>query len=221
MKIKKELIKRIIFDLDNTLIDWKEEYWNSLNKTFEELNLEYSNNDINKIKDAIDIYEDGRNLTYNKQKMQNTIEDELGYKLPVEFIDIWMKHLGMCIPEKLDESIPETLQYLKEKYDLVILSNWLKESQIERLKNAGLYEYFTDLYMTEDIPMKPNKESFEIAKGKYKEDECVMIGDNFKVDIEGAIKAGMQTIYLNKKEMVNDSNRICTIHKISELKKIL
>lgn len=35
-------IKRIIFDLDNTLIDWKEEYWNAVREAFIEMNLQYN-----------------------------------------------------------------------------------------------------------------------------------------------------------------------------------
>ena len=82
-------IKRIIFDLDNTLIEWKEEYWNSINKTFEELNLPYADCTISKVKHAVDVYEDGRMETYNKELMQKTIENELGYKLPKESMNIW------------------------------------------------------------------------------------------------------------------------------------
>ena len=59
------MIKRIIFDLDNTLITWKDEYWNAVNRTFEKLDLQYTDEDIEKIKCAVDYYEDGRNEIYN------------------------------------------------------------------------------------------------------------------------------------------------------------
>ena len=72
------MIKRLIFDLDNTLIDWKEEYWGAVEKSFEDLRLEYTSKDMDAVKRAIDIYEDGRNITYNIEKMQKTVEDELG-----------------------------------------------------------------------------------------------------------------------------------------------
>ena len=78
--------------------------------------------------------------------------------------------------------IKKTLQYLKQKYDLVVLSNWFKKSQDERLKRLGLDKYFSTTYMTENIPMKPNKEAFEIAKGPYEFSECVMVGDSLKTE---------------------------------------
>lgn len=215
-------IKRIIFDLDNTLIEWKEEYWNSINKTFEELNLPYADCTISKVKHAVDVYEDGRMETYNKELMHKTIEHELGYELPKEFMDVWLKHLGNCVPEKIDEAEIETLEYLKNKYDLVILSNWFEFSQNERLKNAGLYKFFTSTYMTEGFPMKPNKEAFEIAKGEFELPECIMVGDNYRVDIQGAIEAGMKGILISKNKNIKlNSKLIAIIDDISELEKIL
>lgn len=216
------MIKRLIFDLDNTLIDWKDEYWNAVSRSFEELEINYTDDDMRAVKRAIDIYEDGRNITYNKEKMKKTVEAELGYKLPDDFMERWSENLKTCIPEKIDNDIIETLEYLSKKYDLVILSNWLRDSQIGRLKNANLYKYFSNFYITEDIPMKPHKESFEIAIGNYEKSECIMIGDSLKTDIKGAINAGIKAIYLNKtldEDIFTDN--ITTIHKVSELKKIL
>ena len=115
------MIKRIIFDIDNTLIDWKDEYWNSLKNVFDELKLPYSNEIRAKIQYAVDNYEDGTNITYTEELMMNAIEKELGYKLPPEFFETWIHYLGMCVPEKAADEVVYTLQYLKQKYDLVVL----------------------------------------------------------------------------------------------------
>lgn len=56
-------IKRIIFDLDNTLIDWKEEYWNAVREAFIEMNLQYNDDTLKKVKRAVDMYEDGIRIT--------------------------------------------------------------------------------------------------------------------------------------------------------------
>lgn len=219
-------IKRLIFDLDDTLIDWKEEYWDAANKALDELQIAYDKSDIDKIKKSVDILEDGTNITYDKKRMLEIINDTLGYKMPENFIDIWLKHLGNCIPDKIDEDITNTLQYLKEKYDMVILTNWFKESQISRMKNVKLYDFFNEIYATEGIPMKPRKESYWTAKGEFEVDECIMIGDSIHFDIEGALNAGMKAIYVKKNAeseipKIEDTNFIATINKISELMQIL
>lgn len=217
------MIKRIIFDIDNTLIDWKAEYWDCLKNVFDELKLPYSSEIKAKIQHAVDNYEDGTNFTYTKESMMKAIEEELGYKLPESFFGIWIRYLGMCVPEKADDEVVYTLQYLKQKYDLVVLSNWFKKSQDERLKRLGLDKYFSTTYMTENIPMKPNKEAFEIAKGPYEFSECVMVGDSLKTDVSGAVNANMNVIFYDRNNIKINSNEhiMATIRKFTELTDIL
>ena len=51
------MIKRVIFDIDNTLIPWKNEYYNEIFEVLKELNTECSNEDFNKIKQAFGEYD--------------------------------------------------------------------------------------------------------------------------------------------------------------------
>ena len=214
-------IKRIIFDLDNTLIDWKDEYSSAIAKTFEQLNIKYTKQDVEAIDNAILIYESGIFLTYKKEDMQKTFEKELGHTLPKEFIDICLKNFAECVPEQIELNTIKTLEYLKEKYDLVVLTNWFKKGQVERLRKTNILKFFTEVYAPEDFPMKPNKESFNMARGKFKIEECLMVGDDIKIDIEGALDAGMKAIYLNKRNnqvlTLSNKNFIKTIHNLSEL----
>ena len=78
-----------------------------------------------------------------------------------------MKYLCNCYSEE-DKSIIPTLEYLSKKYELVILSNWFSYSQIERLKKIGMDKYFKEMYFTDEVKNKPNKEAFIKACGPYK-----------------------------------------------------
>ena len=77
------------------------------------------------------------------------------------------------------------------------------------------------MYAPEDFPIKPNRESFNMSRGKFKIEECLMVGDDIKIDIEGALDAGMKAIYLNKRNnqvlTLSNKNFIKTIHNLSEL----
>lgn len=215
------MIRRIIFDLDNTLIKWKDEYWNAVDRTFDELNLKYSNVDINKIKQAVDYYEDGRYDRYDKKLMHKTLEQFLEYELPKNFVDIWMKNLGDCAPSEVDENVLETLKYLKSKYDLVILTNWFKDSQIKRLKTCKIYDFFTNVYAAENFKMKPDKEAFIVAMGDYKSNECMVIGDSFKTDILGALNANIKSIYLDNTGKITEgeigTNKVKVIYELIDI----
>lgn len=218
-------IKRIIFDLDDTLIDWIDEYSSGTAKAFEELSLPYTMEDIKKLDNAQLIYESGIFKTYNKKDMLATFEKELAYKLPEEFLTLCLKNSEDCIPEKIDEDTLKTLEYLKNKYDLVVLTNWFKECQVERLRKTDILKFFTEVYAPENFPMKPNKESFDIARGYYAPEQCVMVGDSIRIDIEGALNAGMRAVYLNKRNKeapkISNKNFIKEIKNLSELMDIL
>ena len=213
------MIKRIIFDLDNTLITWKDEYWNAVNRTFEKLDLQYTDEDIEKIKCAVDYYEDGRNDRYNKKIMKNTLEQFLEYELPENFIEIWLENLGECAPTTLDKEVIDTLEYLKQKYDLVVLTNWFRYTQVTRLKSAGIIEYFDDIY-TGDTVLKPYKESYMNACGQYSPSECLMIGDTIDKDVLGPNKYGIDSIYYNPEGKEYDKKKIISIDNFNEIKEL-
>ena len=71
------------------------------------------------------------------------------------------------------------------------------------------------------------------AIGTYKPEQCMMIGDNFERDIEGALKAGLQAIYYNpnnteQNEKIsfynlknNEETKQIKYYTISELKEIM
>lgn len=93
----------------------------------------------------------------------------------------------------------ETLEYLKSKdKQLVVLTNWFSKTQISRLKNAFLFDYFDFVYGREYC-LKPNSESFINACCGYSLDECVMIGDDLEKDVYGAMSVGLDAVYYNPK----------------------
>lgn len=51
------MIKRIIFDVDNTLLEWKEEYIFALKNTLDKLNVAYNKEQLESIDNAIVDYE--------------------------------------------------------------------------------------------------------------------------------------------------------------------
>lgn len=214
------MLKRIIFDIDNTLIQWKDEYYQKINQPFEELKIAYTKEDLLNVVKAINNYE--KNYEYfNINSLQEMFCHTLNKKLPENFTNIVLKYFKTCVPDKLPQKEIDTLTYLQQKYDLVVLTNWFKDVQIERLKKVGIYDCFKEIYATEKIKMKPNPESFQTAMGEQKPEECVMVGDNLKQDIQGALNCGIPAIYITLDKKANENKLYKTIHDLTELKKIL
>ena len=216
------MIKRVIFDIDNTLIPWKEEYYNEINEVLDSLNIKHTQEDYNKIKEAFSEYENEYYM-FDRKLMLEYINRYTQKQYPEEFIYGCTKRWADCVPQKLDKSVIDMLEYLKNKYQMVILTDWYADQQIERLKKLGILKYFSKVYSAEKVKRKPFKEAFLQAIENNKPEECIMIGDNFERDIKGALNAGLKAIYYDpKNNMVKEkNNKYYTISKLDEIMNIL
>lgn len=213
------MVKRLIFDVDDTLIKWEDKYWNTLEEVFQELNIEYDKDLLDKVIVAIGTYEQEHQY-YNKQTMLEHINKVTSHNFNMNFLDTALKDFGKCVPKK-DKSLINTLNYLSKRYELVVLTNWFEDAQILRLKNFEIESYFAKVFASENFKVKPNKESFITAMEDKLPEECIMIGDSFKKDIQGAIDAGMKAIYVNPKLPKEEKKDYTIISDIAELKNIL
>lgn len=205
-------IKRIIFDLDNTLIPWSNDYLEAVKKAVVEYNIPVS---YEVMDGAYATYEEYyQNYTY--ENFRKHIKEQVGIDVSLDFIKAWIEYLGdMAMPATAE--LKETLEYLKSKYDLAVLTNGFTDSQGNRLVTAGIREYFTEVYGSEKYN-KPDSRSFIDACGPYSPEECLMVGDIYDIDYKGAIDAGLKAIHYNKKEDGDGKTRVRTL---SELKEIL
>lgn len=192
------MIKKIIFDVDDTLIPWKSEYNLVIEKVLKKLGLEYNKKDIENINKSIDVYEDMYE-TYSKENMLDVVNKVTNRNYPIELVNEMIKEWEDCAPEKMEDEFYKMLEKLSNKYELVVLTNWFADSQEKRLKKSQIFKYFKRVIGTEKIKNKPNKEAFMEAIEDENPKECVMIGDNFEKDVKGALDAGLQAIYINKK----------------------
>lgn len=216
------MIKRVIFDIDNTLIEWKSEYDDEIEKSLKTFKIPYTNNDLKNIFDAMEKYEDTY-YTYKRNQILDFINTYTKKNYPMELLNDVLYRWSLCVPEKLDNSVLETLKYLSQKYEIVILTDWFEKEQENRLKLLGISKYFSKIFAAENVKRKPFKEAFLTAIEKNKPEECIMIGDNFERDIQGALNAGLKAVYFepNSKNLPENKNQYYTISNLAELKNIL
>ena len=218
------MIKRLIIDIDDTLIDWDIEYDSIVvPKVLEELNMEYDPRYADDVTNAIAKYEEYYEY-YKIENMLDIIKKELNKDLPHNAVDVYLENvLEYATPDELPKQYIEILEYLSQKYELVALTNWFRDIQEERLKKVGINKYFKEVFGAENFKAKPNIESFNTARGDKEFSECVMIGDSFEKDVMGAINVGMKAIWVNKrgKQIDFENENIIEINKIEELREIL
>lgn len=111
------------------------------------------------------------------------------------------EYLAIC-PTKtnLFPNAIETLDYLKEKYTLHLISNGFKEACQSKLKHSNLNPYFKTVVISDVFGInKPDPRIFEYAlkNGNAQKEGSIMIGDNIDADVRGAQNVGLDAIFFN------------------------
>ena len=120
----------------------------------------------------------------------------------------------------------ELVRYLAKKYPLTIVTNGFIEVQYEKFDKSGLKNYFSHIVLSEEVGcQKPNPRIFEEAlrmNGLAAED-VVMIGDSWSSDIQGAINAGIDQIWIRKSQDPLPEGQSATylVQSLSEVMEIL
>ena len=209
-------MKRIIFDLDNTLITWKDEYLKALDDALKFHKIEIETKKVDEIIENLEKkYE-----ILTKEILLNDINNTHNLNLEMSFIDTLFENQGLLA--EYDEELIDTIKYLYEKFDsIVLLSNYYKIVQEKRLETAHIKEYFEEIYGGDSNPLKPRKEAFIKAMGNYKPEECIMIGDDLINDIKGAMDLGIKAIAVDHFDKIKEDKEYKVVKRLRELKQIL
>jgi len=192
--------KKYIFDLDYTILipDWsmEDEYFKKY------IPKEQQEEFFKQKQDILNEYE----ITHKKYDLKELSDffESYGFYVSEKVIYGWMIHNGNKIIDKVSDGVKELFEYLKNnKKMIVVLTNWFSETQILRLKRAGLYKYI-DKIVAGDDAMKPSLKAFELAIEDDLKDECIMIGDSIKSDKIGAQRAGIDCYIIDKEHTIMD-----------------
>ncbi len=205
--------KTILFDIDDTLIDFKVDqkiaFMKAMNeigeKCTEEMYEDY--NDIN-----LSLWEELNkgNIALEELflKRFKIFFDKYGIKQDeAEFNNILNKMFqDTGTPIK---GVRETLDKINNIYELVIVSNGPKDQQYHRLKNANFLKYFSKIFISEEMGYnKPDKKYFDIVFSNIKNKEksqILIVGDSISSDIIGGKKVGIDTCWYNINNKENNT----------------
>ena len=206
-------MKKIIFDLDNTLMMFNDDYYNDYSKV---INGTYE--DGIRLYKSIDRYEKDRGL-YNKKELIDFVNNDIGTNYNLDTLSKLENVIANNWVKYIPDGTRDVLEYLYNRYELYVLTNWFSDNQRDRLKNACLLKYFKEVVGADKVLPKPSTDGYKSIIGNTKLDDVIMIGDNVDIDIKGANDAGIKSILVDyRNKYPNYENRITNI---KELKKIL
>lgn len=222
--------KHLFFDFDDTLWDFQKNSALVLEELFQEFALEKKlNTDFETFlasykKTNLELWSSYYKRLITKHDMRdnrfNKVFKQFGYDNYDENLVITKHYLSRGPTGTfLKEGCTETLDYLKEKYKLHIITNGFSESQHIKINSSGLKSYFETVIISDEHQLiKPEEKIFRLAEklsGAAKH-ECVMIGDSLESDIAGALNAGWKAIYFTENK--NHSHNGMSISSLKELK---
>ncbi|MFH1248880.1 MAG: TIGR02253 family HAD-type hydrolase [archaeon] len=220
------MIKAIIFDLDNTLIDFwrfKTVSVNAAIKAMVKKGLNANEKEASKI--IRELYEQrGMEYKYIFQELMMRVNKKVDYRILAHGLIAYRKTRGNFLVSY--KGVRKTLEKLRKKYKLAILSDAPRIKAWLRLVSMRIEDFFEVVVTFDDtMKMKPDASPFMkvLKELKVEPQEAVMIGDNIKRDIMGGRAVGMKTIfakYGNAKRKIK-SNADFEIEKIEELIKIM
>jgi YjjG family noncanonical pyrimidine nucleotidase len=221
---------KIIFDADNTLFDFDRAEATALVKSLAHF-------DLPQPVGLMDFYRamnaklwhqlDDKSITIAQLKQQRA---EQLFKFVGQAVDStqfslhYLDQLAEC--QHLLEHVEHTLNQLAEHSEMAIITNGLARVQKPRFLNSTIQQHFGALVISEELGVaKPDPAIFAHTCDLMQWDspaEVLMVGDNYRCDVQGAADFGMQTCWFNIRQQAHQlSDHNYEIHRFDELLAVL
>jgi putative hydrolase of the HAD superfamily len=227
--------KHLFFDLDHTIWDFDTNSKHTLRELYHKLDLQQKGvHDFdlfhsNYIAHNEKLWERYRNgfIKVEELRVKRMWQTLLDFKIGDEILAEKMSTQFLDLLPTRTQVFPHTfeiLDYLTNKnYRLHLITNGFEKTQHRKLEYSGLKKYFIEVITSEGSnSLKPQKEIFEYAINKVSScaDECIMIGDSLEVDIQGAMNAGMDQVFVNHLCIECNLKPTYTVYSLRELENI-
>ena len=197
--------KHLLFDADNTLLDFNKTEDHALALTFRHFGIHLSP-EIRALYDEINrgLWQDFEAGLIDKDTVVDTRFSLLFKDLEIDadgaaFEAYYQPALGagaFLLP-----GARKLCQILAADHDLYIVTNGVSATQYSRLAATGLDQIVKDIFVSEDLgSQKPQKAYFDQVFARipgFSRDSALIIGDSLTSDIAGGIASGIDSCWYN------------------------
>ncbi len=227
--------EHIFIDLDRTLYDFDKSTALTFFELYEKFNLK--GNGVYDFEKFVEVYKE-KNVVLWAEYREGNIKKKF---LNVERFHVTLLHFGIDdrafagrfaseylqktpLNKALFDGARESLEYLRDKYALHIITNGFDEVQRVKMKSNDLNKYFKTVTTSEEAgSKKPSIKIFQFALAKADADPAtsLMIGDDYDVDILGAKNVGLDQMLYIDKGSTKEYECTYVINHLSEIPTIL
>lgn len=215
----------LLFDIDDTLLDFKAAEHFAISTLMTELSVEASETNVQTYSRINQSYwkEFEKGLIAKDVLVAKRFETFFAlHDLTVDGSEMDGKFRNFL--EQSHHFIPGTialLDALKPTYNLYATTNGVARTQHHRIKDSGLIHYFQDIFVSEETGhQKPTKEYFDYVFARipnFHAKETLIIGDSLTSDILGGINVGIDTCWFNPQKAPNPFTHIKPTYEIASL----
>lgn len=222
--------KHLIFDLDNTLLDFNDTEEQALKSVFKEFN-------VPETIESFDTYKTiNKGLWSSLEKGMISREDIFNNRFALFFNEYSLKVDGVKAEQLYRNFLNEgcktiknadlLLSKLKKKdYRIYAGTNGMGITQRKRLLDSQLLPYFDELFISEEIGYeKPDAQFFDTIFDSLQitdKDSCLMIGDSLSSDILGAQNARIDSVLYTPEENLVSSTATYTVNDLMRIYSLL
>ncbi|KOS68308.1 HAD family hydrolase [Lysinibacillus contaminans] len=229
--------KTLLFDVDDTLLDFDLAENAALTRLFEQENITVTPAMLVRYRElneamwrAFERGEVTKNVLHNT-RFSNFFK-EYGIDIDGEHFEAgFQKYLQEA--HYFVEGAYDVIAQLAKDYDLYVVSNGKTTTQNKRLIDADLAKYFKGIFISEQTGyQKPMIEFFDYVFTRIDgldKNKTLIVGDSLTSDIKGGLRAGIDTCWFNIRDIDNTSDiqphyeikKLNELHMLLENKKIL
>ena len=219
-----------LFDLDDTLLDFKASEKLSFFRTLEQLGIKEQQEALFK------TYQVENQALWKMFEEAKTTKEHLKVE---RFRKTFLQHQVEVDPAKASlaylDTLPETVvlidhaveicQQLSERGEIGIVTNGIEYVQERRIKNSAISPYLSFVAVSETCGhAKPDVRFFEysvkMAKS-FDKAKTLMVGDRLETDVQGAINFGIASCWFNPQKLKTELNPTYNVQTLKELQALL
>ena len=219
--------KYVLFDLDDTLLDFEKAEHIAFNKLLEDSDIQFDEELFNKYKEINKAlwrrFELGEMSNKEVTKLRfEQFFNLLGKKVDGREYDVSFRSY-LAMGNQLFDGVVELLDKLSKTHVMCIASNGGSVTQHTRYKKKDLNKYFEHILIAEEVGyQKPDFEFFNFIfqkLGDIDKKEVIIVGDNLMSDILGGINSGIDTCWINPKNtpIDNEVKPTYIVKKVTDL----